>query len=68
MRIRFDRRHLLIAIALIVVWIVLPTGTPEDIVTTLLFIKLFGYKAYLLMCGATLLFLGWTLSHVKKRR
>ena len=68
MKIRFDRRHIWIAIALIVAWIVLPTGTPEDLVTTLLFIKLFGFQAYLLMCGATLLFLGWVFNHTKKRR
>ena len=41
----------LIALALIV----LPTGTPEDLFTTVLFIEVLGWKGYLLLALATLI-------------
>ena len=55
---RLSRHHLTwAAIALLIAFIILPTGTPEDIVTTYLFIKLFGLSAYLWMALIALLLL-----------
>ena len=62
------KKHWPLLLAFVIAWIVFPTGTPEDAVTTLLFIKLFGVKAYFALCGLTLLFLGWMLGKYRSRR
>ena len=60
------KRKLLILSLIAVAFIILPTGTPEDLVTTVLFIKLFGVRSYLamaivgLLCLAVALKLGWS--------
>jgi hypothetical protein len=54
-RYRFKGRHLLYLAVFIIAFIILPTGTPEDLVTTVLFIKVFGILPYLLMALITLL-------------
>lgn len=63
---KLTRKHLAIAVVLIILWIVLPTGTPEDAITTILFIKLFGLQGYMIMLWITLLVCGIILSKVKK--
>ena len=52
---RLKAHHLLILIVFIIAFIILPTGTPEDLFTTVLFIYFFGWKAYLLMVLAVIL-------------
>ncbi len=52
---KHGKKYLLFTLVLIIAWIVLPTGTPEDIVTTLVFIKLFGIATYAIMCLITLI-------------
>ena len=55
---RFKRhgKHALLFLAILVIaFIVLPTGTPEDLFTTVLFIYFFGWKVYLLMVLVVLL-------------
>ena len=56
---RLKKKHLVYLLIAIILWIVLPTGTPEDAVTTLLFIKMFGFQNYLLMIFFTLLICWW---------
>ena len=52
---KLKAHHLLILIVFIIAFIILPTGTPEDLFTTVLFIYFFGWKAYLLMVLAVIL-------------
>ena len=56
---RIKKHHLLAAILFLIAFIILPTGTPEDAFTTVLFIKVFGLKAYayLFLLGLTALYL-----------
>lgn len=56
---KVSKKHLAYLIIAAILWIVLPTGTPEDAVTTLLFIKIFGFQDYLLMIFFTLLVCWW---------
>lgn len=51
------RNSPLIAILIVIALIVLPTGTPEDIPTTLAIIRVGGWKLYLLLAGIVILLL-----------
>ena len=50
-------KALLVTLVIILALIILPTGTPEDLVTTLVFIQLLGWKLYLIMAIITLILL-----------
>jgi len=50
------RKHALLFLAILALaWIVLPTGTPEDLITTFVFIKLLGIWGYAVLALVTLL-------------
>ena len=48
-------RHVLYVALLAAALIILPTGTPEDLVTTVLFIEFFGLVPYLILALLVLL-------------
>lgn len=50
------KKYLLIPLV-ILAWIVLPTGTPEDLVTTIPLISYIGFTNYVLLCCAILFLL-----------
>lgn len=52
-------RRILYVLALMLLIIILPTGTPEDIPTTVLIISVFGWKTYLLLACLAIIFYMW---------
>ena len=55
MRFRLKSKHFIYLLIFVIAFIILPTGTPEDLFTTVLFIYFFGWKAYLLMALVVIL-------------
>jgi len=61
-------KRLLITL-LVIALIILPTGTPEDLFTSVPLIKFLGLRAYILLCLAILFFIylnGYTFSEIIK--
>jgi len=56
---RRHKRHLLYLIVFIIAFIILPTGTPEDIFTTYIIIRLGGLRLYVLLAVLSYLALQW---------
>lgn len=52
---KHGKKYLLFTLVLIIAWIILPTGTPEDLITTFVFIKLFGLATYAVIALVTLI-------------
>ena len=48
-------KALLVTLVVLLALIVLPTGTPEDLFTTILFMHVLGWKTYILLALITLL-------------
>ena len=65
---RHGKHALLFLAALVIAWIVLPTGTPEDLVTTFIFIKLLGLWGYAALALLTLLLVFLVLPKSYRRR
>src|SRR3990167_7216857 len=63
---RLKRRKLSFSLILlgIALYIFIPTGTPDDLITTLPLIRMFGWKIYLTI---TLILLGFFLGNGKMR-
>jgi len=61
-------KALLVTLVVLLALIVLPTGTPEDLVTTVLFIQVLGWKTYLLIALITLLLILLILPRKKIRK
>ena len=56
---RRHRRRLLYLIVFLIAFIILPTGTPEDLFTTYIIIKLGGLKLYVVLAVLSYLALRW---------
>ena len=56
---RRHKRHLLYLIVFIIAFIILPTGTPEDIFTTYIIIRLGGLRLYVLLAVLSYIALQW---------
>ena len=56
---RRHRRRLLYLIVFLIAFIILPTGTPEDLFTTVLIIRLGGLKLYIVLAVLSYLALRW---------
>ncbi len=65
---RHGRHALLFLVILVIAWVVLPTGTPEDLITTLVFIKLLGIWGYAVLALITLLLVLIVLPKSYRRR
>ncbi len=63
---RRHRRHLLYLIIFLIAFIILPTGTPEDLFTTVIIIKLGGLRLYVLLAILSYLALVWVRGRGKK--
>ena len=63
---KIKRHHILLSIAIIIALVILPTGTPEDIPTTFLILKIFGWKGYVLLALFSLLLLIWARHEEKE--
>ncbi len=55
------KKHLIATLAIIFAFIVLPTGTPEDIPTTFLIIWLGGLRLYLILAAFSIILLMYFL-------
>jgi len=65
---RHGKHALLFIIILIIAWIVLPTGTPEDLITTFVFIKVLGLVGYAVLALIVLLLVWFVLPKSYRRR
>ena len=68
-RVKRHGKHALLFLAVLVLaWVILPTGTPEDLVTTFVFIKLLGIWGYAVLALITLLLVLLVLPKSYRRR
>jgi len=58
---KLTRKHLIATLAIIFAFIVLPTGTPEDIPTTFLIIWLGGWRLYMVLAAFSIILLMYFL-------